>query len=54
MKTRFYFSNRNLPLIYYGEPSEKPVITVENYLKWYDLYLVLPTGSVERISFGEH
>ena len=29
-----------------------PILTVENYPKWYGLYLVCPNGSVEEIDFG--
>ena len=27
--------------------ADRPVITVENYLKWYDLYVIHPEGRVE-------
>ena len=41
-----HVSSRGLPLVYSGMPCDRPVITVENYLKWYDLYLVNPDCSV--------
>lgn len=41
-----HVSHRGLPLVYSGMPCDQPVITVENYMKWYDLYLVNPDYSV--------
>lgn len=43
-------SNRNIPLIYQGT-SRVPTITVENYSKWYDLYVVYPDGTVQAIDY---
>lgn len=53
--TAVYFSDRQLPLVYHHamRPTDKPVLTVENYLKWYCLYLVRPDGSVEAVDFPE-
>jgi hypothetical protein len=47
MKYRTYFSDRNIPLVYCGPPPEKPLLTIENYCKWYWVYVVMPDGSVE-------
>lgn len=44
---RLYFSDRRIPLVYTGIGHTKPVITIENYLKWYDLYIVFPDEHVE-------
>lgn len=44
---RLYFSERGLPLVYCGPPLEHPIVTIENYCKWYHLYLVMPDGSVK-------
>jgi hypothetical protein len=46
---RQYFSDRNFPLVYEGEPPEHGyiILTVENYMKWYTLYAVLPDGSAQ-------
>ena len=41
-----HVSSRGIPLVYSGMPCDRPVITVENYLKWYALYLVNPDYSV--------
>jgi len=45
------FSPRGMPLVYCEPPCKQPVLTVENYLKWYELFLVLPDGSVQAIDF---
>ncbi len=45
-----YDSDRGMPLVYVGEPPpERPILTVENYCKWYSLYLVKPGGWVEAV-----
>jgi hypothetical protein len=44
-----YMSNRNIPLVYTGRHSSIPVLTVENYLKWYDLYVVMPDETVHAL-----
>lgn len=46
-----YVSERNIPLLFQGLPVKESVLTVENYLKWYRLYLVLPSGNVEPVPF---
>ena len=47
-----YYSDRNIPLVYNGFlPRERAIITVENYLKWYKLYLLHPNGDVEAVDF---
>jgi len=46
-----YLSRRGHPLVYAGAPQARPVLTVENYPKWYGLELVRPDGSVEDVSF---
>jgi hypothetical protein len=47
---RVYHSNRGFPLLYMGLPLEVPVVTMENYTKWYRIYMVMPDGSVEDVS----
>lgn len=44
-----YVSERNISLVYSGPRPQYPIITVENYLKWYDVYLVHPSGEVSKI-----
>jgi len=34
-------------------PESKPVLTAENYSKWYELFLVMPDGTVGEVGFGE-
>lgn len=46
---RMYLSKRNIPLLYVGDPVDVPIITMENYTKWYGIYLVMPDGSVELV-----
>jgi hypothetical protein len=52
-----HISNRGLPLVYSGMPCDVPVITVENYMKWYELHLVNPDYSVtvfDHIAYHYH
>ena len=42
----YYLSKRGIPLIYCGQPADKPILTLENYGKWYEMYLVNPDGNV--------
>ena len=54
---RIYWSRRPAPLVFTGdegagEGRDVPVLTVENFAKWYGLYLVHPDGRVEEIDFG--
>lgn len=50
----FYFSQRAIPLVYTGKPGEKPILTVENYCKWYTLYAVFPDGRVRPVDYSEY
>lgn len=34
-----HLSDRNIPLVY-NEFSERCILTIENYIKWYDIYIV--------------
>jgi hypothetical protein len=47
-----YQSPRNIPLVYNNVPGTIGTITVENYLKWYDLFIVQPDGSVTKVEPG--
>lgn len=49
---RVYFSPRCKPLLYMGNPCEVPVVTLENYTKWYEIFLVMPDGSVQAVDSG--
>lgn len=58
---RTYLSPRGHLLLYVGEPIDKPIITLENYTKWYEIYLIKPEGAVEKVDndivlavLGEH
>lgn len=44
-----YVSDRNIPLLY-QETHNKPVLTAENYEKWYDLFVIFPNGDVNSLS----
>jgi len=46
-KYNIYFSDRGIPLLYNSKPLDRPILTVENYSKWYKLFLIMPDGSVE-------
>lgn len=43
-----YVSNHGHPLLW-QEPLDVPVVTVENYEKWYSLYVLFPDGRVETV-----
>jgi hypothetical protein len=50
-----YKSERGKPLVFQGTPGKIPVLTVENYMKWYDYFLVFPDGHVEGLhANGRH
>jgi hypothetical protein len=47
-----YTSERGFPLVYWGfPPMAGHVVTVENYCKWYTLYLVDTDGHVQAVSW---
>jgi hypothetical protein len=41
-------SNRGIPLIWQGK-GNVPFITLENYCKWYNVFVVFPDGKVEIV-----
>ena len=41
------------PLVFQGNPRAFPTVTVENYPKWYTLYLVMPDGEVKHLVYTE-
>lgn len=51
---RTYLSERGIPLVYIDPPRDKPVLTVENYCKWYGFHLVHPDGSVTSLSSDDY
>lgn len=52
---KLFWSKRDLPLFTaeVREDFEKPVLTLENYTKWYTFFLVYPNGKVEEIDYDE-
>lgn len=44
-------SDRGFPLMY-QEVSTTPVITLENYDKWYNIFVIQPDGTVEIVNPG--
>lgn len=50
--TQTYLSERGWPLLYVRKPVDVPVVTLENYTKWYEIYLVNPDGGVEKLKSG--
>jgi hypothetical protein len=46
-----YYSSRGLQLLWIQSPGDIPIITVEHYLKWYNLQLIMPDGGVIPIPF---
>lgn len=51
--TKLYVSDRNLPLLC-QEPDTfgRPTVTLENYCKWYGIFVLYPDGRVESIDHG--
>lgn len=43
-----HYSWRGLPLIYV-EKHDVPIVTMENYCKWYGIQVVHPDGKVENV-----
>ena len=52
--SKYPASRRDLPLFYSEESkkSGKIVVTGEDYIKWYDLYLVFPSGAVAAVGYS--
>ena len=52
---RTYFSPRGMPLVFHSilETGDTPVLTVENYCKWYQLFVVDVDGSVTPVDFPD-
>lgn len=49
-----YLSRRELPLLWSADgPPSVPCITAEYYIKWYELYVVHPTGEVTQLHYNE-
>ncbi len=52
-----FWSKRGIMLTYHlrdgGLPQDRPVLTVENYCKWYYLHLVHPDGHVTEVGYDE-
>lgn len=48
MSYHTHLSEREIPLVYILGFADKPVITVENYPKWYGLYLVMPNRTIKK------
>lgn len=44
-------SDRNIPLVYQGMQGStfKSMLTVESYIKWYDIYIVSPMFRVSTL-----
>lgn len=47
-------SDRGLPLVYCGDIPTHPTLTVENYVKWYTLFVIYPDGQVESVVMVDH
>lgn len=49
-------SKRGIPLVFQEEGFKRtePVLTVENYTKWYELFIVMPDRSVVAVEEYDH
>ncbi|WP_227493032.1 hypothetical protein [Bacillus paranthracis] len=45
-------SNRGIQLV--TQTHEKRMLTVEDYCKWYDLFLIEPDGTVQTVEWNQH
>lgn len=49
-KTKVYLSERGIPLLCQSPSSfGKPIVTLENYCKWYGLVILYPDGRVKHV-----
>jgi len=46
---RTYMSPRGHVLLFTGDPLDVPVVTLESYEKWYEMFVVKPDGTVEAV-----
>lgn len=46
-----YITDRGFPLLWMGK-SDEPVVTLENYEKWYSVYVVFPDNTIEKVDAG--
>jgi hypothetical protein len=46
-----HFSNRGIELVYQGRQGSlaRKILTVESYIKWYEIFTVAPDGTVEPL-----
>jgi hypothetical protein len=51
---QLHYTDRDLALIYIGTPSHKPILTLENYCKWYRFYALMPDGTVRKVESSEY
>lgn len=51
-KPQLYLTSHGHSLLYVSEPLDVPVLTLENYTKWYNIYLVQPNGDVVEVDSG--
>lgn len=46
-------SSRGHLLVFGDRGADPPVVTVENYCKWYVLHVVMPNGDIAEYDFGQ-
>ena len=49
MDRQTYFSEHGIPLVYEQVGHTTEILTVENYIKWYSIYLIRTNGVVHRV-----
>jgi hypothetical protein len=52
MTKQIYYSDRGIPLLVSGLGTDRKVLTVEAYCKWYNLYRVFPDGFVDKLEWN--
>ena len=50
---KIYKSDRDIALFCTKEELNKPIISMENYCKWYAAYIIYPSGAIIKLDFEE-
>jgi hypothetical protein len=54
---KLFYSDRGLPLVFWASSDVErvcPIVTIENYCKWYNLYVVMPDDTVRQLRPEEY
>ena len=51
---KHYYAPNGHPLLWYGEIPEGGIVTLENYWKWYRIYLIKKDGTVHDLDWWDY